>query len=338
VIEKGGHLESDLLSDVLKNVRLSGAIFFDLLASKPWVTEAPPGEVLAPRLMPGAQHLIEYHVIAYGSCWAQLADGSAEPVQLGPRSIVIFPQGDAHVLSSEPNMRGAYNMNLYREPSLERPLPFHVRPGEGGVESARVVCGFLGCDARPFNPLLQSLPRMFVVEGAANDWLGNLIDATMQESHQRRIGGGGVLSKLSELLFIEAVRRYAEAQGEGARSWLAGLKDPQVGQAITLIHQDPAYPWTLDELARRVGVSRTVIAERFTEHVGMPPMTYLRNWRMQVAAGLLAGSSHTLLRIATRVGYDSEAAFSRAFKRATGVSPSAWREKPQPKAVTPASS
>lgn len=319
---------TDILTDVLRAVRMSGAIFFDVHASTPWVAQAPPSRDIAALVMPGAQHVIEYHVLVSGSCWASLLESEDDPIQLASGSVLIFPHGDEHVLSSEPHMRATPRFDIFGPASADNPLPFYFDPGEGGPQGAQIICGFLGCDARPFNPLVESLPRMLhVADGtqAEDGWLGALIAATLRESQARRIGGGGVLTKLSELIFIEAVRRYAESQPDGARSWLAGIGDPQIGRAIRALHGDPRRTWTLADLAREAGTSRTALADRFAEHVGMPPMTYLTAWRMQIAATLLASGPHALAQVADKVGYDSEAAFSRAFKRSTGMAPSEWR-------------
>ena len=165
-------------------------------------------------------------------------------------------------MSSAPNMRGTPRLETFRPVTPQNPLPFYLDPGEGGPEGAQIICGFLGCDVRTFNPLIAALPRMMHVAGApeADDgWLASLIAATLRESRSRRIGSGGVLTKLSELIFIEAVRRHAEAQPEEARSWLAGLADPLVGRALRALHADPSRPWTLATLAREAGASRTIL-------------------------------------------------------------------------------
>ncbi|MEO3434786.1 AraC family transcriptional regulator [Inquilinus sp. CAU 1745] len=323
--------EADILSDVLRTVRLSGALFFDVRASSPWVAETPPAAELASMVMPGAQHVIEYHVVVAGECWAGLTETGAEPVRLTQGSVAVFPQGDPHVFSSAPRMRAAAQATadpaLYL-PRLDRAMPFVVEQQGGGPEKTRLLCGFLGCDARPFNPLIQALPRMLHIPGCyskKSGKLGFLIGAIIEESRDGRIGGGGILAKLSELIFLEVVRLHAESLADGARGWLAGLGDPQVGRAIRLLHGDPGRPWTLPDLAREAGVSRTILAERFTAALGMPPMTYLLNWRMQIAAGMLTCGEAKIAGVAADVGYESEAAFSRAFKRSTGMPPAAWR-------------
>lgn len=320
-------MKGDILSDVLRSVRLSGAIFFDVAASSPWVAEAPVAEVIAPRVMPGAQHVIEYHVITSGSAWATLIDSDEEPVRLAPGSVIMFPQGDRHALSSKPEMRAEPNLGIFEQPENLHP-PFYIEQFGGGPDKTRMICGFLGCDVRPFNPVIQALPRMVHIPGGyttADGWLSNLIEATMREGRKRRAGSHNVLARISELIFIEVVRSYMESLPRGATGWLAALSDRHVGRAIQLLHDDPKRAWTLDSLAREVGVSRSVLVNRFSRHLGVAPMTYLGNWRMQIAAGMLVSGGTTVARIASEVGYESEAAFSRTFKRCTGISPGAWR-------------
>jgi AraC-like DNA-binding protein len=319
-------MNTEILSDVLRTVRLTGAVFFEVDATSPWVAEAPPTSELAELVLPGSQHIIEYHVIVEGSCWiGRVAGDAVEDLTLvGPGSIVMFPHGDPHVMSSAPNMRTAPAFGIYHPETPEDLLPYALAPGGGGADGARMICGFLGCDRQPFNPLIQALPRTLHVAGALSgdgSWLGGLIEAILTESRVRRLGGGGVLARLSELVFIEVVRRYAESRSVDDAGWFAALGDPQVGRALRLIHAEPARPWTLPDLAREAGVSRSVLAERFGAVLGVPPMTYLQNWRMQIAEGLLLGGSASIAHIAARVGYESEAAFSRAFKRCTGASP-----------------
>ena len=199
-----------------------------------------------------------------------------------------------------------------------------------GRPSAKLVCGFLACDARPFNPLLENLPPVIKVgdrSGRDTGWLGQFIRLATMESTDKRAGGESVLAKLSELMFIEVVRRYLETLPPEQSGWLAGLRDPFVGKALSLMHGSPAQNWTIEDLAKQVGVSRSVLAERFTELVGIPPMHYLAKWRMQIASGLLTGGSANLATIAAEIGYASEAAFSRAFKKMVGMPPSAWRRR-----------
>ena len=208
-------------------------------------------------------------------------------------------------------------------------LPFFANYGVDGP-AAKLVCGFLACDARPFNPLLDNLPSVIKADdrqGADAGWLGQFIRVAMTESADKRAGGESVLAKLSELMFIEVVRRHLESLPPEQAGWLAGLRDPFVGKALSLMHAAPARNWTIEELAKEVGLSRSVLAERFADLVGIPPMQYLAKWRMQIAAGLLSSGNTNLANIAAEIGYASEAAFSRAFKKVVGVPPSAWRRR-----------
>jgi AraC-like DNA-binding protein len=192
------------------------------------------------------------------------------------------------------------------------------------------VCGFLGCDMRPYNPLLASLPPQMHLTGIAGGWLSQFPQQAVAESRAERIGSETMLTRMAELMFVEVVRRHVEQMPERDTGWLAGLRDPVVGPALAQLHERPAHPWTLPELARQIASSRTVLAERFSHVVGVPPMSYLARWRLQLAAEQLVNSSSKVAAIGAQVGYDSEAAFSRAFKRETGLSPAAWRQSRQP--------
>jgi transcriptional regulator GlxA family with amidase domain len=192
------------------------------------------------------------------------------------------------------------------------------------------VCGYLACDAGPFNPLLDNLPRVIKTrdqQESDTGWLGQFIRFAMIESADKRAGGESVLARLSELMFIEVVRRHLQALPPEQAGWLAGLRDPFVGKALALMHAGPARNWTIEELAKNAGLSRSVLAERFTSLVGMPPMQYLAKWRMQIASGLLSDGSANLATVANEIGYESEAAFSRAFKKMVGTPPSVWRRR-----------
>ena len=314
----------DALSDVLRAVRLTGAVYFDVAASAPWVVEAPPGDSIVDRIFPGAEHLISYHVVTHGTCWGGLLD--QEPMRLSAGDIIVFPHGDAHMMSSAAGMRGAPDLALYRQPR-EGQLPFSMSVGSADPDPAHVVCGFLGCDARPFNPLLAALPRVIRVNDREGGALGAFVAFAVAESKDRRIGGECVLGRVSELMFVDVVRRYLEMLPADQTDWLAGLRDAFVGRALTALHASPDRGWTLELLAREVGLSRSALAERFTQFVGQPPMQYLMNWRMQLAARRLMGSTDGVAAIAEQVGYESEAAFSRTFKKVVGSPPSLWRKR-----------
>ena len=318
-------MTADVLSDVLRAVRLTGAVYFDFELSSPWVAEAPPSRELAGKVMPGAQRVIEYHLIARGMCWGHAV--GQEPMRLREGDLIVFPQGDAHVLSSAPGMRAAPDMSVFARAST--PLPIVYELGGGGAERARIVCGFLGCDERPYNPLLAALPTVIHLAAAGphatTGWLGTLLNIAVKESGSARAGSENVLARLSELMFVEAIRRYLETLPPAQTGWLAGLRDPVVGQALSALHGGPSQPWTVERLGQLVGVSRSVFAERFTEMVGQPPMQYLALWRMQLASRLLIEGGQ-VSGVAEAVGYESEAAFSRAFKKLVGQAPATWRK------------
>lgn len=320
-------MDIDLVSDVLRTVRMHGAIFFDVEAYEPWASEAPHSSVLAPKVFPQSRHLIEYHIVTEGQPWACVIDSDEEPERLSPGSVVVFPHGDAHVLSSEPGMRSPPDLALFERREAQA-LPYRVGSSGDGKNRIRLICGFLGSEALPFNPLIQALPRCLHVADAytsENGWLKSLIEAILREAHSARVAGASILAKLSELVFIEAVRRHVESQAAARAGWFQALGDPVAGGAIRRFHAYPARAWNLDDLAREIGTSRTILVERFNNCMNMPPITYLSRWRMQVAAGLIAEGSRSLARIAEEVGYESEASFSRAFKRVTGMPPSQWR-------------
>ena len=311
-------MSTDPLSDVLRAVRLDGAFFYAVQASEPWSVEAVAAKELTPRVLPGAEHLISYHILTSGRCWGGLTGEPA--VELAPGDVIVFPHGDRHVMSSDPRLRSV--------PATPGRFPETVTLGDGGEVAATFVCGFLGCDRRPFNPLLSTLPRQLHLPGLSSGWRQSFARQVVEESQARRAGADSVLTRLAELMFVEVLRRYVETLPPGQRGWLAGLRDDAVGRALGLLHGDPAHPWTLDELAAGVAMSRSAFADRFTTLVGQPPMQYLAQWRMQLAAGRLATGKAKVAAIAEEVGYESEEAFSRAFKRLMGVSPGVWRRGP----------
>ncbi|MES1207340.1 MAG: AraC family transcriptional regulator [Pseudomonadota bacterium] len=314
----------DTLSEVLRAVRLTGAVYFSIDGSTPWVVETPPGSVIAPHVGSGVEHVINYHVVTSGLCWVGLV--GEPPFRLETGDVIVFPQGDPHVLSSGPGMRARPDVEIYRAAN-QQSVPLCVSLTGGGPGGARIVCGFLGCDARPFNPLLGALPRVIHLPASREGTSGvrQLIDLALAESTTPRPGSDGMLSRLSEVLFLEVVRFFTATMGSDQVGWFAALRDPTAGLALARLHERPAHPWTLQSLARDIGTSRSVLAERFARLVGMPPVQYLARWRIQLAANLLRTSSMGLGEIAERVGYGSEAALSRAFKRTLGVSPAAYR-------------
>jgi AraC-like DNA-binding protein len=309
-------------------------VFYYVSCRDQWSAQAPPASEIAEAVMPGCQHVMEYHMIAKGNGWAAVAGQS--PVKVSAGDIVVFPQGDSHVMSSapgiEPLRQTAEWVFSTRNDPKPMPISYHHGVVEAGaplpVEHANtiLVCGFFGCDLKPFNPLVAALPPMLHVPAArAGDWVAHVIDQAMIESSHRRPGGDAVLERLAEMMFVDTARRYLDSLPEDATGWLAGLRDRFVGKALELMHERPDHAWTVDDLAREVGLSRSALHERFVQYLGHPPMQYLANWRIQLGARMLRESNRNVATIALDVGYDSEAAFSRAFKRMVGMPPAAWR-------------
>jgi len=327
-------MSHDILSDVLRNVRLRGALYYFVRGNGSWVAEAPAARDIAAAVMAGSEHVMEYHVLTRGTCWGAVVGET--PVRISTGDVVLFPQGDAHVMSSAPGMRAPIDPASYVERKQDQlPFTLYLDAAETRVEipsdelcDATLVCGFLGCDLRPFNPLIETLPRLMHLRAEeGQDWVAQYMRQVVAESKHKRLGGEAMLERMSEMMFIDAVRRYIEALPETSRGWLAGLRDRFVGRALALMHDAPADAWTVDELGRRVGLSRSALHERFAELIGQSPIQYLANWRIQVGAALLRNTSSTVAMVAQEVGYESEATFTKAFKRLTGNSPALWRRR-----------
>lgn len=327
-------MNHDPLSDVLRSVRLRGAVFYYVSCRDPWAAEAPPAKMIADAVMPGADHVIAYHLIVKGDAWAAM-DGES-PAKLHSGDIVMFPRGHGHVISSAPGLRALPDSGDWVYATRNDPKPIPVAYYQGAVQpgmemppaetSTIAVCGFIGCDLKPFNPLIAALPRLLHLKSdGVGAWVLPMLQQAVNESRSRRSGSAAILERVSEMVFVDAARRCLESMPENASGWLAALRDRHVGKAIALLHERPAEPWTIDELGKQVGLSRSALHERFSELVGMPPMQYLTNWRMQRGAQLLRQGNETVATIAQETGYDSEAAFARAFKRLVGQPPAAWR-------------
>jgi AraC-like DNA-binding protein len=317
----------DVLSDVLKAVRLTGAIFFERHLHAPWVGESPASAAIASMVMPGAGHVISFHALLSGSCWAGLAGSSDSSRRFSAGDIVIYPMGDANVLSSAPGMRGLPDLQEYVRPK-DRPLPIVTRLDNEGTDYCHLVCGYFGCDARPFNPLLEALPRMMLsqMSASAQSWLSNMLRVAAEEAGRGGSGSESLLARLAELMFVEVVRQHITHLSDDSKGWLSGLKQRHVGHALRLIHGQPEKPWTLVELAREVGLSRSIFADRFAQCVGVSPMHYLGRWRMQLAIRHLSIPGVSVAQAGSIVGYESEAAFNRAFKKYVGITPGSWRK------------
>lgn len=333
----------DVLSDVLRVVRLTSAVFFTARFSSPWSIESPPPDELARSLRLRAESIAMFHVLVEGQCW--ISFGGHAPIKLEASDVVIFPRGDPHVMSSPVGARPRPIASLLpSQPSEEIPQLDH---GGGGAPT-RFVCGYLHCD-QAFNPLMGALPTLLYVSGRdnagqwlrpeaeaaerpgvvlveADGWLATTLRHTVEQADATHPGSSAMLARLTELLYLDVLRRYMQQLPSGRMGWLAGVKDPEVGRALRLLHARPDRPWTVEDLAHEVGVSRSALAQRFTDLTGEAPMRYLTGWRMQLAKHLMLQATLPIGEVANRVGYESEAAFNRAFKRHVGAPPAAWRK------------
>jgi AraC-like DNA-binding protein len=316
----------DVLSDVLQAVRLKGALYFDVRTCEPVVAETPAMADIGSMVLPDAEHVISFHIMLSGECWVETMESGNPPVRLEEGDIIIFPHGHPHAFVTHLGERNPPDFQLYAT-AHGGPLPLMLDLQEAGPKPMRFVCGYFGCCATPYNPLLQALPAQILAKRPeeGNHMEVDLIQAAVEEAGSTRAGGTTILSRLSELLFVRVIRRYIEQLPDHSRGWLAGLRDPNIRKALERIHADPACEWTLEELGRQCGLSRAVFAERFANQVGETPIRYLAKWRMQIAAGLLEQPGVPIEAIAEQVGYKSEAAFNRAFKNIVGLPPGAWR-------------
>lgn len=314
----------DALSDVLGAVRLSGGVFLEAEFTAPWCIVARVGPEDCRPHGPVPAHIIAYHYVVAGRLVLQLS--GEEPVPVAAGEIVLLPRNDPHTLASAPGLRPVVVDALVQPPASSGPA--RLCYGGGGTPT-QLICGFLGCEV-PNNPLLASLPsalRLALGQGLAGAWIDHSFRLAAEESAAEGGGSAILLGRLAELLFVEAVRGYLASLPDDQTGWLAGVRDPVVGKALALLHTRAGEPWTTGALARQAGLSRSSFAERFRLLIGMPPMRYLAHWRMQLAAASLRQGRRSIAQIAGDVGYDSDAAFNRAFKRAYGQAPSTWRRR-----------
>jgi AraC-like DNA-binding protein len=315
----------DALSDVLRVMRLKGGVFLHGDFSDPWclgVSIAP--DSCTPYLGPSA-HLIAYHYVLEGAMRVRMRDGVDLDVEAGQS--VLFPRNDPHLLGSDPGLEPVPGEQVVQSPAhggLSR-----IVLGGGGT-TTRIICGFLGSEDVRGNPVIAALPaalRLDVRHDVAAEWVRQSFRYAAEEIAAGRPGSETVMAKLSELLLVEAIRRYVETLPEEATGWFAGLRDPFLARAIARLHADVAAPWTVEELGRQVGLSRSALGDRFTRLLGVAPMQYLAAWRIQVAAHELLASGKSIAQVAQQVGYESEASFTRAFKRELGQPPATWRRE-----------
>jgi AraC-like DNA-binding protein len=315
----------DAFSEILSGVKLSGAVFFSAEFSAPWGFSAPPSKVIADELAPGAEHLVLYHFLIEGAAHVRLIDRE-ESLDLKPGDIVIFPHGDPHDMSNTRATKAPFPSYGIGAKIKARDLS-PLRAGGGG-DTAKFVCGYMTCDPYLSRPILSGLPAVFKVSirtDRSGQWLENSILHLVEEAASGQVGSDAMLAKLSEALFVDTLRRYIAGLPEKQLGWLTGSRDPIVGKSLGLLHSRVAHPWTIADLADEVGISRSALVERFTRYLAEPPMTYLTRWRLQLAARTLERTSRGVAEIASDVGYESEAAFNRAFKREFGQPPGRYR-------------
>jgi AraC-like DNA-binding protein len=315
----------DVLSEVLKVVKLQGAMFYNGEFSSPWSFCSPPSHTVAPYITPGAGHVIIYHLLTEGHASARLVDG--ERINLDAGDIVIFPHGDEHFIENGPRTK---SVDIVKDLARIFSQGLKLSRQGGGGEVTRFVCGYMACEPRLSQVFLSGLPPMFKVSirnEASGRWLENSIRFSVNEADASRAGGEAVLARLSEVLFVETLRLYIAHLPSEQTGWLAGARDAEVGKTLALMHRNPAQPWTIASLAKEAGVSRSVLAERFRHYLNEPPMAYLTRWRLQLGAQMLVSTSYSVAQVASEVGYESEAAFNRAFKREFETPPARFRSQ-----------
>src|SRR5262245_13610764 len=312
----------DILSDILKVVKLDGALFFNGEFSAPWCLSARRTREIAHYLSPVAGHVIVYHFLTEGRAYAKLPDGRREELTAG--DIVIFPHGDAHFLGNGWPEKPVDSIATFAK-TLSRGLRL-MRFGGGG-EITKFVCGFMACQARLSEIFLAGLPpllKVHVTNEPSGQWIADSIRFSVGADESDE-GSALVHAKLSEVLFVETLRRYITSLPADQIGWLAGARDPAIGKALAMLHKDPAHAWTLSDLSRAVGLSRTRLAERFRHFLGESPMAYLGQWRLKMAAEILQSSEDSVAQVAEAVGYGSEASFNRAVKREFACPPAQFR-------------
>jgi AraC-like DNA-binding protein len=312
------------LLDMLQTLRLTGGLFLDAEFTAPWCVSAQVGPEDCSPFAPVPRHIIAYHYLIEGEMVLMVDDQA--PVALAAGTVIVLPRNDAHVISSGMARRPIGAGSLIT-PAADDGLARIVHGG-GGART-RLLCGFLGSDT-PHSPIFGILPGVLTLdlgEAAASGLVQSSFLFAAQQLAAGGVGSPVILGKLAELLFIEAVRRYVDSLAPNQDGWIAGMQDPLVARALGLVHGDLRRHWTTDELAGRVGLSRSAFADRFARLLGQPPMRYLTRLRLERAADRLSRTSEPIARIACDVGYESEAAFNRAFSRQYGIPPAAWRRE-----------
>jgi AraC-like DNA-binding protein len=314
----------DVLSEVLTAVKLNGAVFFNADFSAPWCARSVDARTVTSYLSPNSQHVIIFHLLTEGRGYAHV-EGDDRMVSLNAGDILIVPHGDPHILGNGPPVTPVDRAQVV-EQVLSQGLK--VSRMGGGGEITKFICGYMSCDPHLSGVFLGGLPPIMKVnirDDASGQWLENSIRYSVDHADGPRPGGGAVLARLSEVLFVETLRRYIALLPSEQTGWLAGVRDQEVGKALALLHRQPANPWTIASLANEVGMSRSALAERFRRYLSETPIAYLTHWRLQLGAQMLKSTSSSVAQIAAEVGYESEASFNRAFKREFVLPPARFR-------------
>ena len=315
----------DVLSEVLRVVKLQGALFYNGEFSAPWSVYAASAQALARYFSTDSEHVVVYHLLTEGRACVRLENGARLPLEAG--DIVMLPHGDRHVVENGPPTPTVDDSQHLAE-ILSQGLKLW-RVGGGG-KITKFVCGYMACEPRLAQSFLGGLPPLFKVSirrDPSGRWLENSIRFSVDQGGSARPGAEAVLAKLSEVLFVETLRLYMAELPPDRTGWLAGARDPELGKALALIHRNPAHSWTIASLAREAGLSRSVLAERFRHYLNESPIAYLTRWRLQLGARMLSSTNYSASQIAAEVGYESEAAFNRAFKREFQVPPARFRAR-----------
>jgi AraC-like DNA-binding protein len=316
----------DVLSEVLKAVRLDGALFYHGEFSAPWCFRSPASRMVAPYLSPDSGHVIIFHLLTEGRGYAHI-EGEGKPVPLNAGDIIIFPHGDPHFMGNGSAVKA---VDMAKELERISSQGLKISRMGGGGEITKFICGYMACEPQLSRVFLGGLPPVLKINirnDASGQWLEDSIRYSVGNADASRPGGEAVIAKLSEVLFVEALRRYIALLPPEQTGWLAGVRDPEVGKALALLHRKPAHPWTIAVLANDVGISRSVLAERFRRYLSETPIAYLTRWRLQLGAQMLKSTSSSVAQIAGEVGYESEPSFNRAFKRQFGFPPARFRNQ-----------
>jgi AraC-like DNA-binding protein len=316
---------SDPLSEALGSVRLIGAVFLDAELGMPWGFASPPASTTSHLLAPTAEHLVMFHLVVEGVATVRVPGYDSVPLEAG--DIVVLPRGDAHEL-----WNGAVSELADASSLLPRILGGAIASERGGGSGplTKFICGYIGCERHAERLFLSGLPPVFktnIRREASGEWIESSIRYLASERASTRPGRAALLAKLAEALFIETLRQYMAELPPERTGWLAAARDPAVGRTLAAIHREPAQAWTVAELAKQAGVSRSVFAARFNELLGEAPLAYVARWRLQLGARLLETTDDSVLQIALQVGYESEAAFNRAFKREFSLPPARYRRR-----------